>query len=464
MPSRFYVMKKILFSILLVFVSLPFAWGNLKTLKVGVLLPLSGPLSNQGQAQLAAIKLAQDDVNQFFSNIQLSQRVSLIIEDSEGNPQRALSRLKKMRHQEVRLVIGPNTSACVKDCLDYANRARMILISPSSTTPRLANPRDNLIRLSINDEGQAEALAMTCNKQGISQLVSLTRDDIWGNELHKLIKEKLRKQEGLVFANVLYPPDEKDFSLKLQQLRYLVEDAIHHHGPDKIAVQFSGFDEGVEIFKLAKQDPILSSVKWFGSDGFVKTPALNQSPEALDFALQVHYESPLFEVMEDQAYLFEQFQERMANKGFYNVDVYVGNAYDSLWIASLASLGQNKRSNVKAWKKAIDSATSHNLGITGWSILNENGDRTTGDFITWEASSTTIPGQFAWKPGMRFKKDLVDKDNNSSQMARTTPLPSYKTQNDYRSPAEEVSVAKKLEDSTQRIRKISNTSSGRFYQ
>jgi branched-chain amino acid transport system substrate-binding protein len=460
-------MRKFLISILLVFMVTPPLCANLKTLKVGVLLPLSGPLVNQGKAQLAAIKMAQEDINQFFTKINLPQRVALITEDSEGNPKKALAQLKSLRKRDVHLVIGPNTSASVKNCLEYANRARMVLISPSSTTPLLANPRDNLIRLSVSDEGQAEALSQSCENQGITQLVCLTRDDIWGQELHKLIKEKFKEKQGLVFANVFYSPEEKDFSLKIQYLKQLVQDAIHHYGSDKVAIQFSGFDEGVEIFKAAKSDPLLSSIKWFGSDGFAKAPALTNDQEALAFASQVDYESPLFDVMEEQSYLFEHFQERMGDKGFYEVDIYIGNAYDSLWIAGLASLGQNKRGDVKAWKKAIDSAASHNLGITGWAILNENGDRTTGDFVTWKLGSTpTEPPKFVWEENFRFKKSLpVSSSVEDEQMVYRTPQPSYKAnQTEFRSATEEISTAKKLENSTQRIRRISDSSTGRFYQ
>lgn len=417
-----------------------------------------------GQAQLAAAKLAQEDLNTFFEKIKLSQRVALLSEDTEGNPAIALEKLKELKKRGARIVIGPNTSACVKECLEFANRMNMILISPASTTLALANPHDNLIRMSLNDQSQAEAMANTAYKQGIEHVLCLTRKDVWGTDLHKLFREKFRAAGGMVYANVYYSPQESDLTPRLEQLNKLVQDAVFHHGRDKVAIQFSGFEEGVTIFELASQFPQLQSVKWLGSDGFAHSQALFNSPKAVEFAQKVAYEAPAFDIMEEQSYLFKSFKERMAQKGFYQVDVYIGNAYDATWLVGMAGLGQNKRANIKAWKKALDSVASHNLGITGWAILDENGDRTTGEFVTWKlpaAQPGQVSSELSWEATNRYKKDLP----NLAARQNPSPRSSFKAgHGDVRTYTEEIELARKEDESIDRIKRLSQTSSGRFYQ
>ena len=73
----------------------------------------------------------------------------------------------------------------------------------------------------------------------------------------------------------------------------MISEQIGDLGTENVAVFLAGFDEVVQIFELAKDDPTLSSVKWYGTDGIVLSQALlTDEGGSSEFAEKVTYPSP----------------------------------------------------------------------------------------------------------------------------------------------------------------------------
>ena len=81
----------------------------------------------------AALQIAVKDVNTYFSKINSTTRIELIVKDTQTNPAISLEMLKQLAAKNVKIVIGPATSAELQAIRKYADENGILLISPSST-------------------------------------------------------------------------------------------------------------------------------------------------------------------------------------------------------------------------------------------------------------------------------------------------------------------------------------------
>lgn len=104
--------------------------------KIGVVLPTSGPIAYDGTLALNGIKMAADELNK-AGGIN-GNKIELFIEDSAGVPATAVAAMEKLvGMQKVVAVIGDFGSSCTLAMMDVAKRAQVPLITPVSLAPKI---------------------------------------------------------------------------------------------------------------------------------------------------------------------------------------------------------------------------------------------------------------------------------------------------------------------------------------
>ena len=118
---------------------------NNKTLKVGLLAPLSGSYSEIGYSLLYSLQLALEEIN--------DKDVIIIPRDSGFNNKEKLSiAINDMRSSGVKVIIGPSTFEEFEHLKRYND---LIFISPSNISPEFSN---NVISIGVSLESQLIAL------------------------------------------------------------------------------------------------------------------------------------------------------------------------------------------------------------------------------------------------------------------------------------------------------------------
>ena len=84
------------------------------SVKIGALLPLSGVRASSGKSTEAALVKAIEDVYARVLRYQFEIRFDLVIQDTESDPATSLEKLKLLAKNNIRIVIGPVTSAEVE--------------------------------------------------------------------------------------------------------------------------------------------------------------------------------------------------------------------------------------------------------------------------------------------------------------------------------------------------------------
>lgn len=350
---------------------------------VGGLFSLTGNWSTLGQTGQAAMELAVEDVNQYLAGNAAKVRLVAAIEDTRLDPEVALTKAKALRARGVQLLIGPQSSAEVEHLKSFVDANGLLLVSPSSTAGSLAIPGDNVFRFTPSDSLEGVAVSAMMWDDGVRAIVPVWRDDPGNIGLESTTRARFGALGGTVLQGVSYDAASSDFSTTIAGLDAQVRAAIAQHGADKVAVYLAAFDEVVGLFTSARSDPVLSSVRWYGSDGVAQTTALLASAEASAFAIHVGYPNPVFGLEEGARDVWQPLAARIRARTNLEPDAFALAVYDAVWVVARGYVASGATLSIEELKRAFTTAASTHFGATGWTVLNAAGDRKYGDFDFW---------------------------------------------------------------------------------
>ena len=163
-----------LFYILFIFNSNLLSDENIKTLKVGLLAPLSGPYNEIGRSLLNSLQLALEEID--------DKNVIIVPRDSGFNDKDKLnSAISDMQTNGVKIIIGPTNFDEFDEVKKYNE---LIFISPSNINPDFSN---NIISIGVSLESQLVALTEFIKKKKKKKTIIMYPK----NEYLEFIEEKL---------------------------------------------------------------------------------------------------------------------------------------------------------------------------------------------------------------------------------------------------------------------------------
>ncbi len=372
-----------------------------KEIVIGVLVPLTGDWSSKGQNYNAAIALAAQDSNDYLAASGSPQRVRLLVEDTATDPAVALEKIKKLYDTGARIVVGPATSAEIAGVMDWADRHGMVILGYASTSPALSVPGDNVFRLVPDDTRQGEAMAAFMNRSGIRIVIPVVRDDTWGTNLLLATKTRFQKNGGIVTDGYRFEPGTRDYASIIHNLSTDVSAAQQKYGTSAVGVYAIGFDELVPLFSCSEADPMLVSVKWFGSDGSAKAHALIRNASVARFAAKTGFSAPVYGVEKETAPTVNLTQRIEATTGS-EPDGYSLAAYDAIAIA-VRSLLISRDASYDQLKNSVAFTADYYYGITGYTKFVASGDRAYAVYPFWAVKDRN--GTYVWERIALYKSD-----------------------------------------------------------
>ena len=361
---------------------------------LGGLFSLTRDWSNVGLNARAAMEIAIEDVNRYLEGNAAGIRFVAAIEDTRLDPDTALEKAKALKRRGAQLMIGPQTSAEVAHLKPFVDANGVLLVSPSSTAGALAIADDNVFRFTPSDSMEGVATSALMWEDGARVVVPIWRDDPGNSGLEKATRARFSALGGAVLDGVKYGTATSDFGTTVAALRAQVRGAIAQHGPDKVAVYLAAFEEGAALFASVSSDPLLGSIRWYGSDGAAHSPALLANPQAAAFAIRVGYPNPVFGMDEGARDIWEPLVARIRARTPLEPDAFALTVYDAVWVVSRGYVASGATLDIEQLKRAFTTAASTHFGATGWTVLNAAGDRKYGDFDFWAVRE--VAGVPAW--------------------------------------------------------------------
>ena len=179
-----------------------------KTLKVAVMLPLSGKFENLGQSLLDSLQLAVFDYKKF--NIQL------VIYDTKGTSFGAVNAMRDIANQNIKLAIGPVFSSSIKAVSGIVKENNIITFSLSNNEELINNPNLFLMGLSVTQ--QVERIISYSIEQGKNNFVAILPNNEYGSTIARNLKSIAGAKDGNVINIEYYDANLADLDEKVNRI------------------------------------------------------------------------------------------------------------------------------------------------------------------------------------------------------------------------------------------------------
>lgn len=180
--------------------------------RIGVLVPLSGPMRQFGREVLNGVRLALDQ--------SFVKGVGLVVRDTEAGPGALKGAWNEMVEDFRPLaIVGPVLSRQVSELAPFAQREKIPMISPAATATNLPQ-LPFLIRYALTSERQAQALAdYAMTRLSMSRFAVLFPNNPYGRQLSQFFVEAVRARGGELVAVETYEPGAADYSPQISRIK-----------------------------------------------------------------------------------------------------------------------------------------------------------------------------------------------------------------------------------------------------
>jgi len=330
--------------------------GGGEPIKVGVYGDLTGQTSSFGQSTKNGIELAVEEIN--AAGGVNGRKIVLVVEDDQGRPEQAKTVVSKLINQDkVRAVLGEVASTNSLAAAPVAQEAKIPMITPSSTNPKVTQVGDYISRVCFIDPFQGAVMAKFAANTLKAKTAAILGDvnSDYSKGLTQFFEEEFTKLGGRVLAKEAYTQTDPDFKGQLTKIRNLNPDVLY----------IPGYYGQVGI--IAKQARELDmNMPLLGGDGWDSPEIWNLGGEALkNTYISNHYSA------QNPAPEIQNFVR--AYKAKFNVepDSLAALAYDAAKVLADAIRRAGGAADSVRLKDAIN-ATKNFAGVTGTITLDAN--------------------------------------------------------------------------------------------
>lgn len=235
-------------------------------LKIGAVLPMSGPNAELGEIFSRAASIAVDHIN---ADKMLSKKLALAIEDSQATPQGGVIAMTKLVEVEkVPYVLGAYT-AVSKAIAPIGDRAKVVTINGGAVGPDLAELGDyfwNVIPL-VNFEVEV-AVPYLVKERNLKRLALVYVDDPLGDAVLKVLRDQFPKAGGTIVGEYQVPRAAQQFASIAAKMRLDKPDVIY----------VASF--GAQVAQIVKQLRDNGMSQQFVSYSAFSVPTMAALPEA----------------------------------------------------------------------------------------------------------------------------------------------------------------------------------------
>lgn len=324
------------------------------TADIGVISYISGPGAAYGEAITNGLKLANEEINK-----EGEVKINLVIEDSAGKQDQALTAAQKlMNSKNVTAIIGPTLSTEMNVVGPEADLNGVPIMGTSTTAEGIPQIGEYVFRNSL-----PEALAIPASidkaieKYDAKKVAILYgNDDVFTKSGFDTMK-KAAEEKGLEILTIeTFQKGQSDYNAQLTKIKGLKPDLI---------LASALYNEGAVIMDQARKLGI--DVPFVGGNGF-------NSPEVIkiagDAANGLIVATPWYGDKDDQK--VQDFVKKYEEKYGKKPDQFAAQAYDALYIMAeaLKNAGDADRDAVR---DAL-AETKDFQGILGSFSFDKDGD------------------------------------------------------------------------------------------
>lgn len=198
-------------------------------IKVGVILPLSGPARPQGSNVLRGIQVSAERVN--AAGGVNGRRIEVLAKDDENAPKVGIARAKEMVAEKVAVVLEGWNSLVTLAMQPVLARAGMLDITVASKSDLVLDGANAYaVRINSSTLQDAASLAdLVVNKLAARRIGFVTQNDPYGNTARAAIEaamQRFGKLQEVAMATMQVEPKQTDFTAGLTLIKRANVDAV----------------------------------------------------------------------------------------------------------------------------------------------------------------------------------------------------------------------------------------------
>lgn len=201
------------------------------TIRIGVYGDTTGATSSFGQSTKNGIQLAFEEIN--AAGGVNGKKLEMVFEDDQGTPEKAKTVISKLISQDkVAAVLGEVASSNSLAAAPVAQEAKIPMITPSSTNPKVTEVGDYISRVCFIDPFQGSVMAKFAANTLKAKTAAILGDNSsdYSKGLTKFFEEEFNKLGGKVITKQTYAQKDQDFKAQLTQMRDQKPDIIYVPG------------------------------------------------------------------------------------------------------------------------------------------------------------------------------------------------------------------------------------------
>jgi branched-chain amino acid transport system substrate-binding protein len=353
-------------------------------IKVGVLITYTGGLGPIGEGMANGAKLAEMEINN--KGIIKGSNVTLIIEDTGTDPAKAAEAARKLiDFDKVQVIIGGVGSSETLAVAPYAEKSKVVMISPSSTNLKITDAGDYIFRVVPSDLLQGEAIASLALVENYTTAATLVENNDYGIGMEDVFKKHFTGQ----VTSIRYEKGKGDYRTEIESIKKADPDVIIYVGyPADASV----------ILKQAGELGLKK--KWIAAEGIADPVMFDNADVARQMEGMLLTTPGRSEQDEKEDAAFQYFATLYKQTYGKDYGIYSDTEYDAVMLAAyaIAEVGNNGT----AIKDALPGISKTYKAVTGDKTFDENGD-VGGSYKVLEVTNKTMVNIGSWNPSAGIK-------------------------------------------------------------
>ncbi|MFL5201323.1 MAG: ABC transporter substrate-binding protein [Microvirga sp.] len=271
-----------------------------ETVKIGLILPMTGPFASTGRQIEAAAKLYMQQKGDTVAG----KKVQLILKDDTGTADVTKRLAQELIVQEkVSVLAGFGLTPLALATAPLATQAKVPEVVMAAATSIIPEQSPYIVRSSFTAAQVTVPLAEWAAKEGLKRVVTIVSDYGPGIDVEKAFTETFTKAGGQV-ENLRVPLANPDFSPFLQKLADAKPDALLAFVPSGVGAQF--------MKQFVERGLDKSGIRFLAEGSVTDDDLLNNIGDVALGAVTSHHYSAAHDSPENKAFV-EAFKK--ANNG-----------------------------------------------------------------------------------------------------------------------------------------------------
>lgn len=323
---------------------------------IGWVGPLSGQYASYGKQVRSGTEVAVDEIN---ANGGINgRRLVVIYEDDQLDPKKGVAAFNKLVSVNgVPLVIQAAGSNVMLAEAPVAERKKVVLISPTCTSPKISDAGDYVFRIAPSDTYQGKVIAEIARddlKAKTAAVLYINND--YGVGLKDVFQAEFSKMGEQIVLSEGFDPDTKDFRTLLGKTKEVLPDVVFLS---------SLYQEAALVLKQAQELGV--SVQFIGGDGCFAPELIERAGDAAESMLVINMQWDPGSVDPNVQRFIKEVKDRTGAAP----EVYAALGYDCIKVVVDAM--RRGGTDSASIKDALD-ATDGLPGLTGPTSFDRNGD------------------------------------------------------------------------------------------